>query len=576
LRSPGNRSTSAATATIAVAVAVLGFLAYWNTLNNAFVWDDVSSILIHEHVQDPAKIGQLFKEDQHAFGRGQGNFYRPLLSVTFMLDYQLATGGETPTRTGGVPDISPLVFHISSILWHVFAALALLLLLARAGTPIFVQAATTLIYVAHPLHTEAVAYISGRADSMAAAFVFLGLYFAFAPPPAWRMVMGAVLSLLCFAGAVLSKESGAMLPVLLLLAALCRIRMLDERPGKRTRAIYFLPALFTGAGLLVYGVLRSTVLRFAEAEDGATAPLLQRAIEAGQAFALYLKLLFWPVHLHMERSLAGVPGWLALLGASGFIVCLALAIYGFKKKRLDLSMGMGLFLITWFPISGLIPLNAPMAEHWLYVPMAGFWWALFGLLFTLVPDLYRNRVVVPVIAGLCLVFTALTIERNRDWRDNITLFEATLAQNPDTLRVRYNLAVAYELAEDWDAARSQYEHVLDMYQRQRQRLVDDRLVWPQELEAHISLGDIAIHQDRPDDALRHYDKVLARAGTPTFIQYWLRAALGSGRSLMAQGNDDLARERLAPIKERFPDLAPEIDAILEESAADSDIIGEEE
>ena len=75
---------------VAIWLAVLAFVAYGNTLPGEFVWDDASSILLHQHVKDPGKVFALFTEDQHAFAGGQGNFYRPLLSVTFMADYALA------------------------------------------------------------------------------------------------------------------------------------------------------------------------------------------------------------------------------------------------------------------------------------------------------------------------------------------------------------------------------------------------------------------------------------------------------------------------------------------------------
>ncbi len=93
-------------------IAVAGVAAYINTFDGRWVWDDASSVLLHKHVQEPARLVhasltgempsgdlpaaiagavlQLYREDQHAFGRGEGNFYRPLLSTTFALDYLLS------------------------------------------------------------------------------------------------------------------------------------------------------------------------------------------------------------------------------------------------------------------------------------------------------------------------------------------------------------------------------------------------------------------------------------------------------------------------------------------------------
>ena len=61
----------------AMIAAILGVCAfvYANSLNGEFIWDDASSILLHEHVQQPSSILSLFTEDQHAFAGGQGNFY---------------------------------------------------------------------------------------------------------------------------------------------------------------------------------------------------------------------------------------------------------------------------------------------------------------------------------------------------------------------------------------------------------------------------------------------------------------------------------------------------------------------
>ena len=122
----------------AALVVLLGFIAYANTFTGGFVWDDASSILLHKHVQDPAQIGQLFKEDLHAFGRGQGNFYRPLLAVSFMADYSWAFDGR---MKDGLPEPAVLPFHLTNTLLHVGAALWLLALLCRLGAPRLVWAA---------------------------------------------------------------------------------------------------------------------------------------------------------------------------------------------------------------------------------------------------------------------------------------------------------------------------------------------------------------------------------------------------------------------------------------------------
>jgi hypothetical protein len=117
-------------------VALAALFAYSNTFGSDFVWDDASSILLHEHVKDPTKFAQLFAEDQHAFGRGQGNFYRPLVAASFMLDYALSRpAGPELVGPSGVPELSPFLFHVTNLAWHLLCSLMLFALLTRLEAP---------------------------------------------------------------------------------------------------------------------------------------------------------------------------------------------------------------------------------------------------------------------------------------------------------------------------------------------------------------------------------------------------------------------------------------------------------
>ncbi|MCH7909056.1 MAG: hypothetical protein IIB38_05500, partial [Candidatus Hydrogenedentes bacterium] len=137
---------------IVAAIVVLGFVAYANTFHGEFVWDDASSILLHENVQDTSRFFQLFGQDQHAFAGGQGNFYRPLVSASFMLDYALSHPKSSPTGppSSSVPEPGTFFFHLSSVSWHVLAAVFLFLLMNALGAPRLVCAVCPLVYVVHP------------------------------------------------------------------------------------------------------------------------------------------------------------------------------------------------------------------------------------------------------------------------------------------------------------------------------------------------------------------------------------------------------------------------------------------
>lgn len=537
-----------------VLIAVVGLLTYANSITGEFVWDDVSSVLIHQDVKDPNRVAQLFQKDQHAFGRGDGSFFRPLLSLTFMIDYQIASIGRSPADLAGIPKISPVVFHLTSIAWHIAAALALFFLLRAFRAPYIIQWAVAAVYAVHPLHTEAVAYISGRGDSMAAAFLFTGIALA-AGMSAGRdgVIFRSLLIGLCVLAASLSKESGMMIVPLLIWTACCLGMVSKPRKGEPSLVLRLAPLATSAAALLVYFMLRRNAVGGAGDDGGTTTALSQRLVETLQSLAMYGKLMVLPTNLHMERTLDGVPMWYAGVGAMLLVGLLALLIVSWRRGDTRITMACGLFLIAWFPISGIIPLNAPLAEHWMYVPMAGVLWVA-GEWIHRGAMAWGRPLAAPVFAGIAvLILLPMSVERNADWRNNVTLFEATLRENPSTLRVRQNLAIAQESEmENLPAAQRAYQNVAAYYDRTRQEGTPPS---PQELEVHLSLGTIFLETGRPDMAQGHFQRVLTVSDDARYREYTKAAVTGFARALVDQGDVMGAERFLLQWIEPIPELA---------------------
>mgnify|MGYP000489444388 CR=1 FL=1 len=504
---------------------------YLNTLDGEWVWDDASSVLLHRHVQDPGKFFQLFREDQHAFGRGQGNFYRPLVSVSFMLDY-LISGGPRPDPNNFSPplNLSPRIFHVSNIIWHMLAGCLLYWILIRLTVPMLPALLTALIYSVHPLHTEAVAYISGRADMMSAAFMYAALLAALygVSRASWWLTAA---SPLFFILALLSKESALIFPVLWLIVygfdhLNSKKSTQTNRKPFQSHAVAVTISFF--CILSVYLVLRNTVLRFASPENGdAGKTLFVRLTETGQAFLFYLKLFFYPANLHMERTLDGVPTWTTFIGwfMTFFIVLFCYILF---KKQQHLPMaGLIWFLAAWFPISGIFPLNAPMAEHWMYVPMAGFWLAVMMTIWPWVGSVKLKSAFCVLICLFGAYLARETVIRNRSWHDNEILFRATLAQNPYSVRVHYNLAVTYEdLKRNWAGARRHYNRVLALQSLHKPGTgggIPDT-------EVRAALARVCERMGRFTESATHYAALAARQET------LLPGIQGLSRCLIAVGD----------------------------------------
>lgn len=544
----------------AAIVIVAGVLAYANTFANDFVWDDASSILLHKHVQDPSRIGQLFREDLHAFGRGQGNFYRPLLAVSFMADFAWAFDGKTANN---VPQPAVFPFHLTNTILHVGAALWLLALLWRMKAPRSVCLAVPLLWAVHPLHTEAVAYISGRGDSMSAFFMFAALWFALWEGSTAKRIAGAALSALFLVAAVLSKESALILPLLYIPLMLWAPRFDGTKPAGKDR-LCRLPALAVVTTILaVYAWLRMTVLSFGSDSSAPASSFAARLVETGQALALYIKLIFVPTGLHMERTLEGVPPWMGLAGLLVLLVILGASIAAFVKGHTCVTVAGAWFLITWFPISGIIPLNAPMAEHWLYVPLAGILWMLVEVAVRVFSASPLPRVFYPVVYLCAVLLLAATVARNSDWRSNEALYRATLEANPKSIRVHYNLAATYQdLLDNPAGARRHFERVIELYQEKKTAEgLEENVFWNDELDAHLSLGDI-LCEVQPREAMEHYAHVLSvgpDAGNAPLVGM---AAFGMGRCSLQMGQFEQAQEFFDKAVTLIPELKPQVERMF--------------
>ena len=555
---------------IGLAIVALGMLVYANTLNSEFVWDDASSILLHQSVQEPSSLPRLFKEDQHAYAGGQGNFYRPLLATSFMLDFWLSYSGPTIHESTRVTtELSPLIFHIDSIFWHCLAAFFLMLILRNFSAPVTIYAAVPMIYVLHPLHTEAVAYISGRADSMSAAFMFAGLYFATRKSKEGDTWLSGAIVLFCFSAALLSKESSFIFPALLTVAYFAYNKTCDQK----WYPIQWAALAGTAIILSVYGFLRTgnRPLNFGSDAQPPDTSIIERVGETAQSFAYYLQLLFAPAHLHMERTLDNATLTTTAIGCLSLLVCLSVVGVALRRKQYRIFLAAAWFLLTWLPISGLFPLNAPMAEHWMYVPMGGFLWMCLELILYSLPEKmptgYHNRYRLVVGAIICLwsgFLAMVSIERNLDWRSNQSIYEATLRENPKSSRVHFNLAVTYQdLLDNEDGAKRHYTQVITLYKEKKARdPARESKFWDEEIQSHFSLGQIFLERKQYNDAARHFGILSTISPVDSNRDIVALSLYGLGQCFRHSGDPNQAQQLFKRAIEIQPSLAPQIQAQL--------------
>ena len=429
---------------------------YSSALSGQFIWDDETLVRDNQYLTSWSHLPEIFTKDINSGADAVCGFYRPLQILSYRFDYLLWK-------------LEPVGYHLTNILLHALAAwLFFLLIESVVGVPAALF--SSLLFLAHPVQTEAVTYISGRADLLTAVFIFSALLLDRKRP--WNLI--------AYALALLSKESALVFPALLWA---WRRFVLKEQSGFRE----LLPHLLI---TLVYLGLRSTVLvPWAIPPEGGT--LIQRLPGILAAIFGYFRALFWPWSgLHMEYGLRFFH-WSDPAVLKGLAVFTGLTIgtrIAAKKSR-GLFFGLVWFWIAWIPISGIFPLFAYMAEHWLYLPSPGLF-LMAGVGFS---KLKAKRTVILGSVTIALL-SATTYLQNFYWSDPVSFSRATLKYVPGSYRAEYTLGLYYGSIGQKARAAGHYERAFKLN--------------PSFTEAYYNLANLlaSIHDDKT--AVDYYLKAI--------------------------------------------------------------------
>lgn len=472
-------------------------ITYAPAVRDGFVWDDTALILRDPLIRSWRLIPEGFQHFLFTDATAS-DFYRPIQRLTYTLEYWAFGAHAAP-------------YHVTSVLCQIAAALALLAaareLLRSLGLPEdstrWAAFAATLVWAIHPIQSAAVVYVSGRADSLAAVFGFSGLCCALrafrgGARAKWTLGCVAVVLFLCSA---LSKEAGLLFP--LFWCAVALLRRVRGMVGASTAT-----ALAVG---LIYASLRFSAEHVAPPLARHPMPLLVRPVLAARAVAEYACLIAFPWHLYMDRDVETHPTGFSdssITGAAqrelqtvaGVLVLAILVYWLIRSRKRDLAVFVCLVLaaIAYLPCSGLVGLNATVAEHWMYLPSSFLFLAAAIALTKLLRDPRgRSRFFVRGVAAIVpiwiLFLGARTYLRTFDWRDQRTFFEHTIAAGGDSARMHINLA-GVELND------GHFKEAKDQLQEALRKAPDEPL-------AVLNLATVAIKEND----FRRAHELLARA-----------------------------------------------------------------
>jgi len=457
-------------------ICVVCFLAYFNTLTNPFIWDDEGLILKNTLIKDWHTWPEAFTSDLF-FGSSSGsNFYRPLQTLSYIWDYFFW-------------QLNPLGYHITNIFLQVFVSFLVFLLLYAVSGNLIVSYSTALLFAVNPLHTEAVSYISGRSDLLLGLFILLALL-AFINSQGRgsdnRRKIYLYLSLCFFILALLSKELAAIFPFVILSFVFCYHR--ENLKKRRFFLINILPFFIID---LVYLVLRLSLIHFTTARlpELTKYPLLLRILVFPKVLFSYFKLLLLPLDLHMSRTFQLPASFWPLLCLWVLLTLILLLLMRLFRRRPEYKAAS--FLSLWFllfllPQSGILPINAFIAEHFIYLSSISFFALLAYIFFR-----YLKRLTFFIsLAGLIIFYILLTISRNAEWKYPVVFYERLIELSPDSFMAHNNLGLEYQRRHQYDQGIAEYKKALS--------------ISPGLLEAHSNLANLYYEIKRFKDAEREY------------------------------------------------------------------------
>jgi protein O-mannosyl-transferase len=451
-----------------VALSALVLIAYSNSLGNGFVWDDSQQIVMNPELRAGSSWGHLFSSDvwgyKHRDQPARGNYYRPLQMAAYRL-------------TAEWFGLEARHLHILSLAFALGAALSAFLVyrrLTRRLAPAFAAAA---LFAVHPMHSEAVDWISALPELGCALFFLIafGLFLLTRTPELGAGTKSGFLkkrwslfglSLLAFAIALLWKETAAVFPIVVGAYAYCfACGSFRERFRLSARVSFPFWCVLSGYLALRFRMLGylTTSQRIWGLSD------IQVALSDFYLMALYWWKLAVPIHLNAYHVFSPVGSILDVRALSGILFLLAAAVairYGLGRAPLATFAALWVF-IGLLPVMNIFALGRNVfAERYLYLPSVGFSLLVVAVASSAIKHLpERSRPAVSAVLLFATVagFSWETLVRNPDWHDQATLFHQTLSVSPDAPFVHFMVAAAEsENPRELRSAESHYLRAIDL------------------------------------------------------------------------------------------------------------------
>jgi len=513
-------------------IVLLSFGAYVNTLHNGFVYDDENEILLNPWITDIKFIPRIFLSHSWAFKITDSptSQYHPLKFIVNMVQYQLF-------------ESRPWGYHLINILAHMMVSVMVFFVAASLLKELFnedsltMPAAASLLFAVHPIHTEAVAWVSAMPELFMSFFYLVSLYiYINLSEQKYRRI---IIAAFFFFVSALFKETALTLPLLLIAYdySFKKGIFAEKGTGASKNALLrrYVPVVIAA---IIYLVLRTYAIGgFIPKQSYIKYTVFQIVINAFPLFAKYLAMLVLPVNLtvlHVFRPVSSLFD-VRTITSLGFFVFFVLFLIFLNRKNRGLLFGTLWTVVPLLPVF-YIPAflgESVFAERYIYLSSAGFVIVAAIVIRSIKHNNLFKTITIPVlvtgVSAIIVIFTFWTINRNYAWRDDFSLWADAVKKSPDSYVSHINLGKAYYGKGRVSEAIREYQTALllnpgsDMaffnigtiyYEKGMMKDAINAFraaiaLRPDNYEAHNGMGNAYYSTGLIDDAIREYQSAIS-------------------------------------------------------------------
>jgi protein O-mannosyl-transferase len=470
-------------------LALIGILVYGNHLHNTFQFDSVAYIKNNLSLKNPESMLTLQFWISQFFSRG-------LLSISMAFNAHL-------------DELRPFGYHVLNLVLHIFNTILIFHIFKKAllhfknqisenNAAISFFAAT--IFLVHPIQTESVIYIISRSEVLASTFYLLGfLLFQICldidkrHPLSKKLILPLVILFLIVVGYSV-KQTLATFPLIIFLyyISVCPLDspvikfLLNWKWPILTAVLIFL-------SLLLYKLLSDETFLIGPSNPHEMVGREKYMLSQPAVVVFYyLHKFLFPINLNVDPDVEVVTNLVSFSFIASMMIIAAIAYYLWKQK----AWRFYIFFLSWFfiilsPSSSIVTLHDLAAEHRVYLALPGL---IFILSYGLFDIIKKQKSGVLILCGLTLFLGTLNIERNKVWKNELSLWQDTYKKSPDKLRPLINLARAHSIEGNNEDAVRYYEEALSK--------------GPGIFVIQYNLGELYLKEGRVEEAIMRFGSAL--------------------------------------------------------------------